>query len=1221
MPAVIDRSAAATNVVVGKILHKESGAGIPDLLVDLFDLDAWQDPELADGTITRTARSADTPVTDVPALYKLGDRIGSVITDDAGNFRFNVRHRDFNTGRANEAKPDLLLVVLAPAEPGLELSKRVLYLSQDVRFNAGSQEAYVIRFNGAFLKEHDIPFGAAREQNRDTPIDRVSAYVSERTREREFKTGVAEYHKIEIAQETAARSVFRKDFMKQVATDLQSVAITGVVVQDGDRIDEKNTETVSTGVAKANAALGDAETGGVPVNLYLTPDDRERLSGYLGGATSFVDIPDSEMGDILFRTNSSENPGTLLVHNNPIASFCTLESAEEKCAREHAGVGHSHDDTPPADDDEETSTDVITTQDIPELIGKVVRHMPSPNSVLMPDLGKRRADKADLEKAVNELALPKGPAEVPAFYDFHSLQIAFDHVWKQLFDENIPNLAYTANTIGRTKYGVDNLVNTAFHNGFSLQSISFAVTPVEVPPVIARFFDVTKEEYNEMTVAIQQTLLDLANRVESAGLGNQTGNEDFSRAPTVTVGQLRARQLVIEQGERLIDSVRHDNYYTLHRTLRDLHDRMSGTYEFTVFAADKDYHSVNFGLLNTYRQQWTPLTYQAGKLVKTIPLAPKEERKYAVKNNKTEKRAYKEAKKNNSSLTNEQNTTSRVEAEIMSKAQTKTNFGITAEGEYDIALASGKSTTTFGVEALQESAQNRKDFREAVLKAVQDYKDENSTEITTEFTDASEVSESGTITNPNDELSVSFLFYELQKRYRICEQIYRVMPVVLVAQEVPAPNRITESWVISHDWILNRHLLDDSFRPTLQYLAKKSVGDDFALRELRKNLRQQRNLVETLRIEFSAASVEADNRYRALETAITDRIDEEHDERTDGWFSDVGDFFGGGGQDPEAAKARELAAKDAHQYALEKAEKVAVSLRQEVNTLHTLTEAYNKTLQMRLDNETQVKRLLVHIRNNIFYYMQAIWSLEPPDQRFLRLHKVRVPILELESRSYRVNVETDPDIFAPFREPGTEKHKAFLHGKLKHNADGAFDSTSLAEVAQLDNLLGFKGNYMVFPLKEHNALTEFMAAPYIDRAFGAMDPDELANVSLEEFSRYVCCLHAKLPASEFTALKPYLKEWLEKLLAAPVRNGDEIVVPTGALFIEALVDPNAILEDFKLKHRELDVFSADQDVRRKALENLRLAARLLNEERGDPDVEKQIVVQGNGVGTIIDVDN
>jgi hypothetical protein len=81
--------------------------------------------------------------------------------------------------------------------------------------------------------------------------------------------------------------------------------------------------------------------------------------------------------------------------------------------------------------------------------------------------------------------------------------------------------------------------------------------------------------------------------------------------------------------------------------------------------------------------------------------------------------------------------------------------------------------------------------------------------------------------------------------------------------------------VIAHDWIINRYLLDDSFRPALEYLANKSVGDDFALRELRKNLRQQRNLVETLRLELSIASNEARNRYRALERMIERRILEE----------------------------------------------------------------------------------------------------------------------------------------------------------------------------------------------------------------------------------------------------------------------------------------------------------------------------------------------------------
>jgi hypothetical protein len=218
-------------------------------------------------------------------------------------------------------------------------------------------------------------------------------------------------------------------------------------------------------------------------------------------------------------------------------------------------------------------------------------------------------------------------------------------------------------------------------------------------------------------------------------------------------------------------------------------------------------------------------------------------------------------------------------------------------------------------------------------------------------------------------------------------------------------------------------------------------------------------------------------------------------------------------------------------------------------------------------------------------------------------------------------VKKDDDIFEKFREPGTEKHKAFLHGKLKHNTSGTpFNYKTLVEVADLDTLLGFKGNYMIFPMKEHNALTEFMAAPYIDSAFGAMDPNELSNINLDEYSKYVCCLHDKMSPDEFDKLKPQLKVWLEKLLATPLRNGDEIVIPTNSLFIEALVDENPILEDFKLKHRELDVYKVQEEVRKAGLENLRLAARLINSEREDPDIEKKIVVEGS-IGSTIDVDN
>lgn len=1223
-----------SNVVSGKILHKGSGRGIRNLLIELFDLDNWADPEGGDtSTIARDTSSIarDISSVDISSLYKNADRIGSGITDVSGNFVFEVTAKDFNLPRKAEQKPDLVLLVLAPDEPGLDINKRVLHLAKDVRLNAGTKEAYIIKLPTTLLQEKEIPFGEDVEETAETTKSRVSLYVNERTSELDYNKGAADYHGGQLARESQERKVFRKELFKKIGTDFSALPLGGVVAVDGDNIRDKNTQTIASGIATANNVLGNVNAPGVPVNLYLTPSEKADLHSFFHNAPGdFVDIPDAEVRDILFRTNSTENPGTLLVHNSPIANFCAAESVDQKCANFHADL--SHEPEPNMPPGATTTTEGIITDDhVLTYTDRLLRDISAPDLVLRPELINKRADKADIEKSINDFSLQRGPAEVPAFYDFNSLQIAFDHVWKQLFDETIPNLAYTANNIGKTKFGIDGVVNDAFKNGLMVADAFFHISPVEVPAVVAKLFDINKAEYNELSFTFRSQLVNIANSIDdrlnfTKQLSTLMGFLSISGRSGPTIADLRFIQSLTEQGERLIDSVRHDDYYTLHKTLRDLSDRMSGKYEFTVFAADKDYHSVNFGLMNTYRQQWTPLMYQAGKIAKTIPLSPGEQIDYSVKVIQRDKRSSKEAKKNNSSLTNEQSSISRVEADIMAKAQNKTNFGLTAEGNFDVGLYEGKATTTFGVEAASESSQNRKDFREAVLKAVQDYKNETSIEVTTESDFSSETTASGRINNKNEELSMTLVFLELQKRYRISEKIYRVMPVVLVAQEVPTPDQITPAWILAHDWILNRHLLDDSFRPTLRYIANNSVGDDFSLRELRKNLRQQRNLVDTLRIEFSSASVEADNRYKALETQISARIDEEHAEATDGLVNDIAEFFGrgpaltavlggGGGQDPEAAKARELAAKDAHQYALEKAEKVSSALRQEINNLHTLTDQYNKTLQARLDNETRVKRLLVHIRNNIFYYMQAIWSMEPPDQRYLRLHKVRVPVLELESRTYRVKVakekESD-DLFSSFRELGTEKHKAFLYGQLKHNPNGSFDTKSLVEIADLDTVLGFKGNYMIFPMKQHNALTEFMAAPYIDSAFGAMDPDELSNINLDEYSKYVCCLHRKLSPDKFDEIKPQLKVWLEKLMASPLRNGDEIIVPTGSLFIQTLVDPHPVLEDFKLKHRALDVFKVQEEVRKAALENVRLAARLLNQERDDPDVDRKIVIEGAG---------
>ena len=98
-------------------------------------------------------------------------------------------------------------------------------------------------------------------------------------------------------------------------------------------------------------------------------------------------------------------------------------------------------------------------------------------------------------------------------------------------------------------------------------------------------------------------------------------------------------------------------------------------YAFDVFAKN----SINFGIMVTYRQTWEPQNYQVGDLVSTIPLAPKEIRRYTTRTVTKKTRATKEIEDKLQTRRTESSDTSRVDPEIVEKAQKKTNFNVTAQ--------------------------------------------------------------------------------------------------------------------------------------------------------------------------------------------------------------------------------------------------------------------------------------------------------------------------------------------------------------------------------------------------------------------------------------------------------------------------------------------------------------------------------------------------------------
>jgi hypothetical protein len=323
---------------------------------------------------------------------------------------------------------------------------------------------------------------------------------------------------------------------------------------------------------------------------------------------------------------------------------------------------------------------------------------------------------------------------------------------------------------------------------------------------------------------------------------------------------------------------------------------------------------------------------------------------------------------NQSTRKEEFNKTSRAEAEIMRNAQAKTNFSLTttSNGKAEIgdSLGGGSTRTMqFGGDASQTSNEVKKEFREAVFKASQEYKDERKIELSTEESFEEESVESGEIMNPNDELPVTFLFYELQRRYKVAEHIHRILPVVLVAQGVPAPHEIDEEWLIAYDWILRRFLLDDSFLPALNYLCTRIVGDEVALKEMSKNVEQQRKLIAELKDEVMVYRRMTGQRYAALENAIKKSA---RAARGEGLLEKGAEFlFGEIGEDPEVARIRERAAHEAYEKAEQEERDFLARLNQEVKALNAITESYTKALSEHLNQKTQIARLRAHVKQNI----------------------------------------------------------------------------------------------------------------------------------------------------------------------------------------------------------------------------------------------------------------
>jgi hypothetical protein len=380
----------------------------------------------------------------------------------------------------------------------------------------------------------------------------------------------------------------------------------------------------------------------------------------------------------------------------------------------------------------------------------------------------------------------------------------------------------------------------------------------------------------------------------------------------------------------------------------------------------------------------------------------------------------------------------------------------------------------------------------------------------------------------------------------------------------------------------------------------------------------QKNVVDQLSRQVQVANQTLDAATAGVTDAegwsLNDQRNEEYAKFVTGFFDPLGLGRAGKIDDGNSDRARIDFANEALQRAQTKLNDLNSQMRTELTALQTAVDKFTAATTRHHAMEAQIDRLRVHVKDNIIYYMQAIWSHEPADQRYFRLYNLDVPVFE--SSAARATAQ------APAMQPGVPtdiKTMMAMSDKNHYSVTVPLgppklvdDTKKLHQVADIDSLIGFKGNYMIFPLTDFdNYMAWYLIHNYVelDPTAGLVvsDPDADSEATPEALETAMQAINTQHP-NTFAEYESEFEEVMLRILSDQTEQ--MVIVPSDQLYIEALPGTHPILEDFKLIHRALDVKKVQAEVRHAELENLRLAARLAKGVYGDPDVEKQILIEG-----------
>jgi hypothetical protein len=292
-----------------------------------------------------------------------------------------------------------------------------------------------------------------------------------------------------------------------------------------------------------------------------------------------------------------------------------------------------------------------------------------------------------------------------------------------------------------------------------------------------------------------------------------------------------AREFLLSDGARGLDDVFRPEFW------EEARDAIFALYFETVPAADAqgaggsdglDFEPIPidealFGLRVIHRQTWHLLGYARGELVKTVPLGPREVQRVSIRIMRRRKYTRNSEEATSYETSQESGQTTKDTSEVVSEASDKLNKSLSADvsggyGPFFQARISGSISN----EVSQSSKETNSRLNEVMQKTASRMKRDTKLTVSTEREESYQEERSSELTNPNDEVAVTYLYHRLQQRHWVSTEIGEVQSVVFVPE--PLPPVIDEDWVRLNADTIREALLDPDFAQVISAIRREPAA-------------------------------------------------------------------------------------------------------------------------------------------------------------------------------------------------------------------------------------------------------------------------------------------------------------------------------------------------------------------------------------------------------------